>query len=1122
METAGMDPKGGVVVSRDESLVPDHKCVIIESIDDILYRLEARSDGKPGRLVFLTDRVRDVTGFSAEEFSADPDLWKRLLHPEDRSAVLPSVQKCIQTRSRLTRVYRLQKRDGSYAWFEDRLVPLLDENGDVFALQGIAREITESKRTEEALRTANERFELANSAVHSAIYEWDIGSDHIFWSSGLASVFGHENQEAQDTDAWWVDHVHPADRPRVLAAFDEAIDKKADIVLEYRFRNVAGLYRWVLDRGRMVMDKSGRPHRIVGSILDITELKTAEDASRHNEARLQAIVNSEPECVKIVNPEGILLEMNPAGLRMIGASSPDQVIGKAIMSLVHPEDLGSFVDFHRSVLSGRSGVTEFRMMDLQGKVHWMESNSVPLRAASGEITAVLSVTREITERKQALEALAKSEERYRSLITQSCEGIFVFEPASKRIQEANSSFCDLLGYTEEELRDLTLYDIVAADKESVDVNVQNAVESGKVVIASRPYRRKNGCIIDVEIRASCILYGESQVILVNVTDITDRKRAELLQSALYRVAEKTSTAQDLSEFYRAIHGIVGELMYAANFYIALFNEADQTLSFPYFADEFDPPPPPTSLGKGLTEYTLRTGVPQFVPPERFRQLVEAGEVEAVGTDSLDWIGVPLLTGDKTFGVLVVQSYNQSHRYRESDRDVLTFVSQHIASALERKRAEETIRHQAYHDGLTHLPNRMLFRDRFTQALARAHRNQELLAMLFLDLDRFKTINDTLGHVVGDRLLQLVADRLANCLREGDTVARLGGDEFMVMLTGLRQPEDVAKVARKLLHSVRPPFRIDGHELHVTTSIGISLYPYDGDNADILVKNADIALYRAKDAGRNNYQHYTPAMNARAFEQLTMENELRGALERNEFVMHYQPLIDLTTGRTTSVEALVRWQHPEGHLVYPSEFVPLTEDNGLIVPLGEWVLREACRQNRHWQTAGLPAVGVSVNLSARQFQQQDLVETVDEVLKDTKLPPSFLELELTESILMHNVDAVDKTLHELKGMGIGISIDDFGMGYSSLSYLKRFPIGSLKIDQSFVRDCISDQDDAAIVTAIISMAHSLKMRVIAEGVETQAQLDFLRAQRCDVVQGFLFSKPVAADAAADFLVRERRP
>jgi len=440
---------------------------------------------------------------------------------------------------------------------------------------------------------------------------------------------------------------------------------------------------------------------------------------------------------------------------------------------------------------------------------------------------------------------------------------------------------------------------------------------------------------------------------------------------------------------------------------------------------------------------------------------------------------------------------------------------------QRKRAEETVEHQAHYDWLTDLPNRMLFVDRLTLALANANRYRKMLAVLFVDLDRFKTIVDTLGHATGDRLLRGVAERLRSCLEKGDTLARLGGDEFVVLLPQIQRADKAVKLAQKILEGLKPSFNFDGHDLHITTSIGISLYPYDGEDADTLLKNADTALYRAKEQGRNNYQLYTPAMNARAFERLALENSLRKALERGEFLLHYQPQIDANHGQVTGMEALVRWQHPDLGLVYPAEFIGIAEETGLIVPLGEWVLRTAAAQNKAWQKAGQLPVCVAVNLSARQFQQHDLVETVARILKETELDPQWLELEITESIAMQNADYTIVILRDLKEMGIRIAMDDFGTGYSSLSYLKKFPIDTLKIDQSFVRDLTSDSNDAAIANAIIVLAHSLKLQVVAEGVESSEQALYLRERQCDKFQGYLFSNPLAAEPFEAYL-REHAP
>lgn len=416
-------------------------------------------------------------------------------------------------------------------------------------------------------------------------------------------------------------------------------------------------------------------------------------------------------------------------------------------------------------------------------------------------------------------------------------------------------------------------------------------------------------------------------------------------------------------------------------------------------------------------------------------------------------------------------------------------------------------HQSYHDPLTDLPNRIMFNDRLNRALAHAHRNNELATVMFLDLDRFKLVNDMLGHAMGDQLLKEVACRLSKSIRENDTIARFGGDEFTLLLQQINQEEDSAKVAQKILQSLEDPFVLSSHEFHVSASIGIVVYPNDGEDAETLMKHAETAMYRAKDEGRNNYQLFTPSMNARIRERLAMETSLRRALERQEFVVFYQPQVNIKAGTIKGTEALIRWQHPERGLVSPMEFIPLAEETGLIMPVGEWVLQTACAQNKAWQDAGIPPIRVTVNLSACQFQQKNLVEMITRVLSETGLAPKWLELEITESTAMQDVDFTISMLRDLREMGIRIAIDDFGTGYSSLNYLKRFPIHTLKIDRSFINDITDNREDAAIVTSIIVLAQNLNLKVIAEGVETEEQLSFLEQRQCYEMQGYLFSRPV---------------
>jgi diguanylate cyclase (GGDEF)-like protein/PAS domain S-box-containing protein len=452
-----------------------------------------------------------------------------------------------------------------------------------------------------------------------------------------------------------------------------------------------------------------------------------------------------------------------------------------------------------------------------------------------------------------------------------------------------------------------------------------------------------------------------------------------------------------------------------------------------------------------------------------------------------------------------------------DEEIACFV----VDLSQNKQAQEKLNHLAYHDALTDLPNQVLFKDRLKQAIAYSRRSDQLHAVLLLNLDRFKTINDSLGYTAGDRLLQSVAQRLTSCVRESDTVARFGSDEFAILLTQISRTQDAANAARAIKEVLDQAFIFDEQEVFISTSIGISLYPHDDRDTAGLLKSASVALDRAKVDGGNNYQFYTAGGTTRALKQLVLESNLRGALERSEFVVHYQPQVTIPDFHLVGMEALVRWRHPSLGLLYPSEFVPLAEDSGLIIALGDWVMRNACLQNMAWQDKGLAPMRLSVNFSARQFQQPSFISTVAEVLKETNLDPRWLELELTESSIMKEPEQAIEKLHELKLMGIRVAIDDFGTGYSSLNYLKRFPIDTLKIDKSFVSDVCKDPHDTAIVRAIITLGHALDLTVVAEGVETQEQLKYLTSLGCDVVQGFLFSKSLSVGAFEELLMEQRR-
>lgn len=699
----------------------------------------------------------------------------------------------------------------------------------------------------------------------------------------------------------------------------------------------------------------------------------------------------------------------------------------------------------------------------------------------------LSTKDELGALADAFNNMAEYVQHLTSYLLKVCESmvetLIVVTPSGK-IRSANKATSHLLGYRRRELFGRHLRMIwPEADLWLQGANFDKLVEKGFQNIETA-YFSKTGRTIPVLLSASVMRSSKGKIkgIVCVAQDITDRLRAEeeLAQSLSLVRATLEATADGILVINQ--EGKIGG--YNQKF-VEMWRIPDAVM-----AAQDD-------------SQTLAFILAQLKEPSAFltkiRELHAQPDVESC--ESLEFkdgrvferYSQPQRTGGKIAGRVW------------SFRDI-----------TQRKQAEEIIRYQAFHDQLTGLPNRMLFSDRLSVSLANARRNQGKLAVMFLDLDRFKTINDTLGHAVGDRLLQEVAQRLTNCLREVDTVARWGGDEFTLLLPQMSFREDAANIAGRILAALKPTFHIEQHPLHASSSIGIALYPCDGEDAETLLKNADAALYRAKERGRNNYQFYTGAMNEGASELLTLENRLHRALERGEFTLYYQPRVNINTWQITGTEALVRWLHPEQGVVSPQIFMPLAEQNGLIVPLGEWVLQAACAQNKAWQDAGLAPLRVAVNLSPRQFQQPNLVEMVARVLDQTGMEPQFLELEISEPAALQNPDTTRTILRNFYDMGVRLTVDDFGTGYASLSSLKNLPLHTLKIDRSLVRELTADPYDVALATAVIALGRRLNLSVVAEGVETQEQLDCLRGLECEEIQGYLFSQPLPAQEAAKVL------
>ncbi len=617
-------------------------------------------------------------------------------------------------------------------------------------------------------------------------------------------------------------------------------------------------------------------------------------------------------------------------------------------------------------------------------------------------------------------------------------------------------------------------------------------------------RRKNGSEFPIEILLSPLRSAEGILVTAAIRNISVRKDAEAhlaLMEGRYRgLLEAAPDAM-------VVVNQAGEI-------VLLNLQAEK--QFGYHRDELVGQPVTNIIPEGFAERLIADDLRSAA--DALAQQIGTGiELSARRKDGSEFpIEILLSPLESAEGILVTAAIRNISLRKTAEANLLQKVEELSRSESAARDMSIQMIYSAQHDFLTGLPNRMLLNDRISQAIVLAPRHMKQVAVLFLDLDGFKHINDSLGHSIGDRLLQSVAARLVACVRVSDTVSRQGGDEFVVLLSEAEQWEDADSVARRLLQEVAQAHSIDQHGLHITASIGVSIYPDDGLDAETLVKNADTAMYQAKANGRNRYQFFEPAMNVRAVERQSVEESLRRALERQEFVLHYQPKMDLRTGAITGAEALIRWMHPTRGLIPPAQFIPIAEDCGLILPIGNWVLREACAQARAWQAADLPVTTMAVNVSAMQLRDENFLEGLFAILGETGLDPGSLELELTESVLMKQADSAAAILQTLRERGVQVALDDFGTGYSSLSYLRRFPIDALKIDQSFVSQITAAGDDTSIVTAVISMARSLKLRVVAEGVETPEQLAFLQAHECDEAQGYYFSRPVPPERFAELL------
>ncbi|HTN43381.1 MAG TPA: PAS domain S-box protein [Nitrospiria bacterium] len=1047
---------------------------ILTNIDEIVYSIQVGGDPLASTVQFMSPRTEDIVGYRPEEFIEDEGLWARILHPDDVPAVTESTRKFLEERTTGIREYRLRRKETEeYRWVEDKIVPQVGESGTVIGFFGVARDITERKRVEEALRENEQRYETLAEVSPVGIFETDAPGDCLYVNSRWCEIAGLT--AAQARGAGWVQAIHPDDRALVTEAWYRSAREQTQFRLEYRFLRPDGSATWVLGQAMAKRTEGGQVVGYIGTVTDITDRRRAEEALHESQRVLSTLMGNLPGMAyRCKNDKDWTVEFVSEGCHDLTGYQSSDLLGNRKVSygrdLIHPDDQTPVWDDVQAALrENRPFQLNYRIITADKKEKWVWEQGRGVFSPNGELLALEGFIIDVTERRQAVAELEKSVSLLRATFESTADGILVVDQQG-RIVGFNQKFLDLWRIPKSVVSsrdDSQALSFVLEQLKSPDVFLKKVRE-----LYDQPDSEsfdfiefKDGRIFERYSQPHRI--GDKIVGRVwSFRNVTERRWAE-------EALEKSEATN------RALLNALPDMMFRINREGVYLDFIPAKGMAPFV-------PPIQFLGKEVRE---------VLPPEVAEPIMHYVH-QALGTGETQIFEYPLL--------------EKGNRRDYEARIVVSGADEVLAivrDITERKTQAAALEYQALHDTLTDLPNRTLVLDRLRQALHAAGREGKPLALLLMDLDRFKDVNDALGHHHGDLLLKQVGPRVLSALREADTIARLGGDEFAVLLPST-DINGATVTAQKILEALDRPFAVEGFFLEIGASIGIALFPEHGEDVDMLMRRADVAMYSAKQSS-SGFAVYISEHDRHSPRRLALMGELRHAIERREFLLYYQPKVDLKTQRTIGVEALIRWKHPQHGLVPPDDFITLAEHTGFIKQLTLWVLSDALRQWKSWNQAGID-MPVAVNLSARNLQDLQLPDQFAELFRTCDMASRSLELEITESAIMADPARAMEILKRLRALDIRFSIDDFGAGYSSLGYLKKLPVDAVKVDKSFVMGMVANADDAVIVRSTIDLAHNLGLKVVAEGVESRETLDRLSAMGCDAAQGFYLSRPIPAE------------